>query len=352
MYKKALFYVMSGTGNSYRASVWAQEEAEKNGIEVKNIPIERAKVKTEVENGKENIVGLFCPTHGFTAPWGMIAFVLKMPQVKGTHAFISACRAGWLLGPWYLPGLEGTTALLLATILMFKGYNIRGTMGLDMPSNWLVVHWGLTRPHTDRYVEKGRQKIKNIFGEVLEGKRKYVGWIYVALGILLIPVSLGYLLVGRFMLSKVMFADDRCNSCGICADNCPFKAIVMKGKKNPRPYWTFKCESCERCIAYCPKKAIQGAYLYLIVLYWFMFSLKPQFITVVMTGYLVHLGWAKDMALSVIEIAYNIAFVAVTYPLLFMMARVPILNKLFFYTTPTAIYRRYNEPETKLRDMK
>jgi hypothetical protein len=63
------------------------------------------------------MVALFCPTHGFTTPWGMIVFALRMPRVKGAHAVISASRAGWLIGPWRLPGLEGATGLLLALIL-------------------------------------------------------------------------------------------------------------------------------------------------------------------------------------------------------------------------------------------
>jgi ferredoxin len=352
MYKTVVNYIMSGTGNSYRAAVWATEEAGRNGIVAKNISIDRANPKSEIGNGPENLIGIFCPTHGFTAPWGMIVFALRMPRVKGAHAFISASRAGWLIGPWYLPGLEGTTGLLLALILLFKGYDVRGVTGLDMPSNWLVVHWGLNKEHVDGFVNKSEQKIKSIFGDVLNGKRKYVGWVFVLLGILLIPVSLGYLLAGRLMLSKVMFADNRCNSCGLCADNCPFKAILMKGGKNPRPYWTFRCESCERCIAYCPQKAIQGAYLYLTVLFWIMFSLKPQLITAVSADFLVHLGAAKGLAVFLVAIAYNIVFVWVAYPVLFAMSRIPVLNKIFYYTTLTAIFRRYHEPRTKLKDLR
>jgi hypothetical protein len=76
MYKKMVNYVMSGTGNSHRAAQWVAEEAGKSGIEVKNVPIGRADPESDGIRGPETIVGMFCPTHGFTAPWGMITFAL------------------------------------------------------------------------------------------------------------------------------------------------------------------------------------------------------------------------------------------------------------------------------------
>jgi hypothetical protein len=69
-------------------------------------------------------------------------------------------------------------------------------------------------------------------------------------------------------------------------------------------------------MAYCPQKAIQGAYLYLTILFWSMFSLKPQIITAVSTNFLVHLGAAKGLAIFLVAIAYNIVFVWAAYPIL------------------------------------
>lgn len=49
--------------------------------------------------------------------------------------------------------------------------------------------------------------------------------------------------------------DDTCIGCGLCAKNCPDKAIVMKDGK---PSWQLeKCEVCLRCLHHCPKFSIQ-----------------------------------------------------------------------------------------------
>ena len=234
--------------------------------------MERPGAENSFAPGKETLLGLFFPTHGFTAPWPTIKFAFKLPLGKGTKAFISASRAGWMVGPWHLPGLEGTATLLIALILVFKGYNVRGFQGLDMPSNWLAAHWGLKKENAAWFISRGRTRTEQYTEKILEGKVVYRGWVFIAIGILLAQVSLGYLLIGRLMLAKVMFADYRCNSCGICWNNCPYHAIKKIGKVRPTPYWTFHCESCERCIAYCPPQAIQTGFLFLIVLCWIIYG--------------------------------------------------------------------------------
>ncbi len=46
----------------------------------------------------------------------------------------------------------------------------------------------------------------------------------------------------------------KCNSCGLCAEKCRFKAIKMvKGKPKINP---FLCEGCGACEVICPQKAI------------------------------------------------------------------------------------------------
>ena len=58
-------------------------------------------------------------------------------------------------------------------------------------------------------------------------------------------------------LSKTshLHAEDTCIGCGLCAKNCPVKAIEMK---NGKPSWTKKnCAMCLSCLHRCPKFAIQ-----------------------------------------------------------------------------------------------
>jgi ferredoxin/methylmalonyl-CoA mutase cobalamin-binding subunit len=47
-------------------------------------------------------------------------------------------------------------------------------------------------------------------------------------------------------------ADKKCNSCGVCAKECPTGAIPIK---EPKKIDKEKCISCMRCIIVCPQKA-------------------------------------------------------------------------------------------------
>jgi len=53
-------------------------------------------------------------------------------------------------------------------------------------------------------------------------------------------------------------ADGTCNSCGLCAENCPAQAISKENLKTADPN---KCISCMRCVVRCPQSArkVNGA---------------------------------------------------------------------------------------------
>ena len=53
---------------------------------------------------------------------------------------------------------------------------------------------------------------------------------------------------------KNFYAEDNCNSCGICENVCPVNNIIMI---DGEPKWQHKCQQCLACINFCPEKAIQ-----------------------------------------------------------------------------------------------
>jgi len=144
-YQTATVYFMSGTGNSFRAATWIAETAREQGVQAQVVPISGGRPNEEIEQGESHLVGLVMPTHGFTTPWQMLRFALRLPRRKGTHAFVLPTRAGTKFGPVFLPGLEGTAGYLPALILALKGYRVRGVRALDMPSNWTALHPALAR---------------------------------------------------------------------------------------------------------------------------------------------------------------------------------------------------------------
>ena len=54
--------------------------------------------------------------------------------------------------------------------------------------------------------------------------------------------------------TKPFYVTQACNSCGLCARNCPAKTITMVDGK---PQWNKKCYQCTACINLCPTRAIQ-----------------------------------------------------------------------------------------------
>jgi ferredoxin len=295
------------------------------------------------------------PTHGFTAPWPMIRFSLRLPPGNGTHAFVVPTRAGLKLGRLYTPGMEGTAGYLIALILFLKGYSIRGVMGLDMPSNWLSLHPGLKPGSVAGIIHRAKKKGTRFMETIVAGDRHFpMGSIVQLLfGLLLLPISIGYLLVGRFFLAKLFFANYHCNGCGICVDNCPNRAVRMWGTKNPRPYWTFSCESCMRCMGYCPKKAVEAGHSLGLLLY-FITSIPVGVFFLNMLGQ--RLPGVADLSHTwvnwLLQYPYILLSMYLCYLLVTLLIRISIINKVFTWTTFTRIWRRYREPETTLKEIR
>ena len=352
-YREATFYFLTGTGNSYRATTWMDELSSSAGAATCVRPIQSARPAEEVGEGASSLLGLVMPTHGFTAPWAMLRFVMALPRRRSTHAIVVANRAGIRVGRIFLPGLEGTATYLVALILALKGYRVRGALGLDMPSNWIALHPGLHPDAVAAITARARVKLDGFMETILSGKRRFAGWLSLLFGLLLLPVSFGYLLVGRFYLSRLFFASDSCNGCSLCAQYCPLGAIKMWGSgKQSRPYWTFRCETCMRCMAYCPLRAVEAGHSWAVLLY---------FVTSV-PAVAVLLNWlgARFPALStlnagamrlILEYVYALTAMWVAYALFSLLLRVEWINRFFTVTTLTHYYRRYHEPDTSLKDL-
>lgn len=326
------------------------EEAASQGTASLVRSVEQAKPDTEIGEGPGHLLGLAFPTHGFTAPWRVIHFALKLPRRRGTHAFVTPTRAGIRI-VWFIPGLEGTAGYLIGLILLLKGYCLRGVQGIDMPSNWMSLHWGLHPTNVSAIIERARVKTAAWFKGLLAGRRRLGGIIPLLLGIALIPVSLGYLLYGRFFLAKIFFASEKCDGCGLCAKNCPTRSLRMEGGRNPRPYWSFSCESCMRCMGFCPRQAVEASQP-LVVLLSFLASVPVGYYLLQWLNRFLPQSAVGNWPLKVINYGYFLLSVYAAYRLFNWLIRVPLLNRLFTYTTLTHYYRRYHEPKTRLKDFK
>ncbi len=348
-YKSMAIYFMSGTGNSYRAATWMTKIANKKNIISKLYQISKYPNKSDLIQ-ESDLLGVVFPTHGFTAPWQVIRYAFHLPHGNGKHAFVLATRAGTRIASIPFPGLEGTAGYLIALILILKGYIVRGVMGLDMPSNWMTLHWGLNLTNSKFIIDRARVKADSFMKSILERKKVFRGILSLLFGLLLSPISLAYLVIGRFFLAKLFFASEKCTGCGLCAKSCPVQAIRMIGSKKSRPYWTFTCESCMRCMGYCPNKSVEVSHSFAIVLY--IVSALP-------VSFYVLNGLSKIIPMEnylfffniLLSYIYMLCSFSLAYLIFSWLIRIHLLNKLFTYTTFTHLYRRYHEPETSLKDL-
>ncbi|HOU55137.1 MAG TPA: hypothetical protein PLQ97_14505 [Myxococcota bacterium] len=359
-YERLTCYFLSGTGNSFRAARWLAEAAEADGVETAVIPIERAAPREELRPGPGQLVALYHPAHGLMPPWSMIKFILRLPLGRGAHAAVVSTRGGIRIGRWVLPGAAGFALWFPVLVLLLKGFRVRAGLSIDMPVNMINLHWGL-QPHNIAFIRDwGRRRHARLVDAVLAGRRSWrplnVAWDALWAGGLLWlwPVfPVGYLLVGRLAMGKVMFADTRCNGCGQCARCCPNHAITMVATKPRTPFWTHRCEACLRCMGYCRRMAVEASHP------WFAFVVVA---TMLFSSDRVRaaIEAAAGMRLDLPGPVWDLASVLATFPvilllyhLFFALQRLRPVRVALTYTTWTrAFKRRYHDPETLLKDLR
>lgn len=359
MYKKAWIYFMSGTGNSYRVGVWVHELCQREGIQSKIVPINAAKPRKDIEPSSNNLVILAYPTHGFLPPWSAIKFLFKLPRKKRTHVFCTPTRGSFYLGPLLIPGAAGLASFLPALVLPFKGYNVRGTMSVDMPANMISIHSRLSDKNIARIKTKAQKKVHVHLTRVLSGKWNWftpnnlyeTAWCALLLRFWpLFPVL--YLLIGRFFMGKMMFANSDCLGCGLCVSSCPNHAVVMKGRKRPRPYWRYNCEDCLRCMNYCPQQAIEVGHSWGVALYFMAMFALPVTLFDIAARHLPFLDSIRNYStVEILNAAYYYPVIIIAYFLFYQLIRWKPINLIFTWTTFTHIFRRFHDPETKVSDL-
>ncbi len=355
-FERLTLYVVSGTGNSWRAAAWLGEVARERGLAVSQRPADRAAFDAELQPGPEQLLGLAMPTHGFTAPWAMMKFAVRVPRAKGASAICLTTRASVKILGWVTPGVSGTAWLLIGLILALKGYRIFGFTGVDMPSNWVQVHPRLPERMVEAISARTRPRVERFAHRVLDGRRHLASWSNIwdlAWGLPLIPISLLYLVYGRIGFGKVFFANDDCNSCGLCARNCAEGGVIMwGGEKTGRPHWTWHCESCNRCMAYCPQQAIDVSHSWLVLMCAAAFLPMGEWLA----------AWGLTLVPAATFLAHPVTHIVLLLAWWWVamialgvglhgMARVGWLNTALRWTSLTRLFGNYHEPQTRQKDL-
>lgn len=350
----ALLYVLSGTGNTFRVACLIRDCLEKSGITTCLTFIEHADLRADLQGPGRQLTAVLFPTHGFMPPWSMIKFLFKMPRGKGAPVMSIATRGAIWAGPVKIPGAAGFANFFTALVLLFKGYDVRGFFSLDMAANMNNLHPSLTPGAITGISEKAKTRITLFMATATAGKRVLftLNNLYEAawsvLLFWLVPIfPVIYLIYGKTSMAKIMFANTRCVSCGLCSKICPNQAIEMKpffGKK--RPFWTYHCENCMRCMGFCKKKAVDAGHSWSI-LQWFLVS-TPVFANLIPW---LPLETGNVWLMMVLESLYYIPALFLSYWIFWILIRIPVVNSIFSKTTLTHYFNRFHEPGTRIRDL-
>ena len=339
-------YVLSGTGNTSRLAHVMTAAFSARGAETRIIPMTNAQPASEaidLADSPNSLLVLASPTHGFTAPWLVIKQAWGLPRVKRAHAAVLVTRAGLKFGPIFTPGIASSAGLLLGLILVLRGYALRGVKSVDMPSNWYSLHPIQGETSVRAIVERGEKLAEDYAQRLSAGRRALATWnnLYeLCWALVLSWISALYLLLGRFFLAKLFFANENCDGCGLCAKQCPSGGVVMRRSQHGvrRPYWTFSCESCMRCAGICPHKAVEAGWSWAVLLY---------FIT---TAPALTWGLNRLAGLSIPEnsstrLLLNLPFLYLalwlSYRLFHILLRNKWVNRLFTLSTATHYWGRH-----------
>ena len=360
LFDTSLLYVLSGTGNTYRVACWIRDYFEKKGIKTRLKFIENADLQGDFQNSDKQLTTVLFPTHGFMPPWSMIKFLLRMPRQKKVPVMSVATRGAVWVGPVKIPGAAGFSNFFAAMILLFKGYDIRGFFSLDMAANMNNLHPSLSPDTVNRISEKAKTRIDFFMSPIVSGKRVlftlnnlYEG-IWASFLFWLIPIfPILYLIYGKTSMAKIMFANNRCVSCGMCSKICPNHAIEMKNFLGiKRPFWTYHCENCMRCMGYCKKKAVEAGHSWAILQF---FLLSTPVIAKIISWLTTSTGLSFEIKnywiMALFESLYYLPALFLSYWIFWMLIRIPVVNTIFSVTTLTHYFKRFHEPETRIRDL-
>ncbi len=248
-----------------------------------------------------------------------------------------------------MPFINGMSYITKKLLTVRQQPIMTGVIGVDMPSNWTALHWGLSHSNSTAIIARAKTKVSGFMEVILSERRYYGGFFALFLGILLLQISMGYILFGRIIFAKLFFSSNSCNGCGICVKNCPAQAIKMFGEK---PYWTYRCESCMRCMNFCPNRSVEASHSLAVILYYITAIPVWQYVLNRVTDSIP--GMAKfnnDVTTFVLQYIYFLISIFLTYLVFSILNRVPIISRIFALTTLTHYYRRYHEPDTKLVDI-
>lgn len=223
-----MIYYFSGTGNSK----WIAEQLAKKTLDT---AVNLMNCADEVSVNDQTI-GLVFPVYAWGPPEPVLAFVKKL---RGKPAFsFGVCSCG---------GETGETLEKLNRI-----FPMSGMFSVEMPNNYIIGSDVESSESIQKKFTYAQKRLDEVAKQIL-AKRPVVE-VHQGKAAWLKSNIINYFFNRFARNTKLFYATDRCNSCGICAMSCPAKSIQMVQGK---PRWGANCYQCTACINGCPQNAIE-----------------------------------------------------------------------------------------------
>ncbi len=240
-------YYFSGTGNS----LYVARELQRRIPDTVLVPMIGA-LKSGPVASSGAAVGLVFPVHAFTVPLAVKQFLRQVDLRSAQYLFAVATRGG---SP--CPVFRDVDRLLRPQKKSLDAY-----FYLEMPGNFLLLHFKALSPETQRQMDRELQPRLDAMRDVIENRRisrepdrraqKAFFRRHVQQ-----PALKWVAQTTRYgLLERAFYADARCSGCGLCGQVCPAGKIALP---NGKPEWRrdVPCLFCFGCINYCPAQAIQ-----------------------------------------------------------------------------------------------
>ena len=205
-----IFYY-TGTGNS----LWAARKIAENLKNPVSI-LSMIGVEEKLDMARNDITGLVFPVYIWGVPAPVLNFVKSTPNLKGDYIFAVAVNGGQV----------SNTLVQLKTVMAMNGLKLSSGFEIKMPSNY--IPWGGpgTKEHCQKLYESAEKKIKNIASAINNKEMRDVekGPLWQKIVFSAIYKMTFSMVPG---MDKNFWVNEKCNGCGICAKECPRKAILM-----------------------------------------------------------------------------------------------------------------------------
>jgi ferredoxin len=231
-----IFYY-SGTGNS----LWISKKLAGH-LGIADVLLMTQAIDESIRS-TSGFAGIVFPVYIWGVPAPVLDFVKRLKTLRCKYTFAVAVNGGQV----------SNTLVQLEKAFLNEGQRLDSGFEIKMPSNY--IPWGGPGPV---------DKQNNLF---CEAEKKLVEISNAVRSREKLEVEKGPLwqrilfsAIYRMSFSKVpemdksFWADDKCNSCGICARVCPADNIVID---NGKPSWRHRCHQCFACLQWCPEKAMQ-----------------------------------------------------------------------------------------------